>query len=122
MAKNAAHQISSAREPNSAASPIKMASTPVIIGLRTRQYGPCTTSRRVGSHEASVPLPMLANSRRVHTQSASPAAMSVSPTSATSPARTPSRPQPMLGPPPAITMSAGTTTITVPGSSMMARA
>ena len=47
--------------------------TPESIGLRTCEYGPDTTNFLVGSHGASVPLPIFANNNIVHAARNNPA-------------------------------------------------
>ena len=60
-------------------SPIRTRPTPVIIGLRTRRYGPSTTRCRVGSHGASVPSPSASKSAIVWATRTAPAASSTAP-------------------------------------------
>src|SRR6201991_1676496 len=60
-----------------------MQNTPVIIGLRTCRYGPRTTSL-TGAPIASVASPTRSNSTTVHTNIASPAAISSPPVVASS--------------------------------------
>src|SRR6267154_3541640 len=69
---NVAAQIPTAREPRNSVSPRSIVTTPVIIGFRMYKYGPTATSRRVGSHGASVPSPMRAKSETHHAKSANP--------------------------------------------------
>src|SRR6185437_10400277 len=80
-ARNAPDQIRSQGEPKRAASPSSTPKTAVIIGLRTKRYGPATTSCRVASQAASVPCPIRANSRTVQDHNANPPAISATPTS-----------------------------------------
>jgi hypothetical protein len=89
-----------------------MHATPVIIGLRTWEYGPRTTSFDVGSHGASVPCPTVTNSLTVQTASARPSATNTPPSKADTGS---------ISAPLRQTMIAGIATVTNVGRSKTAR-
>ncbi len=75
IARNVTAHASTPSDLKAKASPSKITRTPLIIGLRTCRYTPTTTSRRGGSHGASVPRPTVAKCHTVTHTSVSPNAM-----------------------------------------------